>query len=76
MPGPGQYDQHSSIGKGPAVSIRGRVNQELRSDIPGPGSYDANQNLVKERILSAQMGKYRRDFLTPPNEEMNKPGPG
>ena len=63
MPGPGQYDQHSNIGKGRAVQISGKTVYEKASEVPGPGSYNASSEVVKDRVKSAKLGTKKRDFL-------------
>ena len=56
--------------------IRGKPSPERKSDIPGPGSYDAREEIVKDRIPTAKIGKNKRDFLSTSNEDLSKPGPG
>lgn len=56
--------------------IRGKPSPERIKDIPGPGTYDAKEEMIKERIPAAKIGKNKRDFLSMSNEDLTKPGPG
>jgi hypothetical protein len=76
LPGPGQYDQPSTIGRGPAVSIRGRLDVEPKSNSIGPGAYEADVNAIKDRVKSAQFSKNKRELLSPSSDELRKPAPG
>ena len=41
-PGPGAYEQNSSIGKdGPLFSMKGKTKTDIKRDVPGPGAYEA-----------------------------------
>ena len=50
MPGPGNYEQHSSIGKGSGFKMRGKPKEERDKGIPGPGEYDAKYDVMKDRV--------------------------
>ena len=77
MPGPGNYDQPSHIGKGPAPSMRGRPDPQRDDNLPGPGHYDANVEAVKDKSQNSfRIGTHKRDFLSMSSQDLSKPGPG
>ncbi|CDW79521.1 UNKNOWN [Stylonychia lemnae] len=76
LPGPGNYDQHSGLGKGQAATIRGKPADQKDNGQPGPGHYDASADVVRDNARSYRMPKTKRDFLDVSDEQMQLPGPG
>jgi hypothetical protein len=59
-PGPGAYDKPTSIGKDtPSISMRGRIEVALISDVPGPGSYMPEN--VKSKVIVPKIVSPRKD---------------
>ena len=77
-PGPGAYDQHSMIGReSPMISIKGKQEINIRSNIPGPGSYNANPENVRKKVISYKLGTSGRDFEKVSSSIQDfTPGPG
>ncbi len=43
IPGPGSHEVASTIGHGPAATIKGRYAERTQADQPGPGAYDFHE---------------------------------
>ena len=53
MPGPGIYDQHSSMGKNVAYTMGTKAKEIQDTKFPGPGSYDPKDYLTKDQTSQA-----------------------
>lgn len=48
LPGPGIYEQHSTIGKTTSFTIAGKARESVDNKLPGPGQYDPSHYLTKD----------------------------
>ena len=60
LPGPGNYDQESGIGKGPKYTMGKKSPERNDSYSPGPGSYDAQDTVLRAKSPSYAMSKTNR----------------
>eukprot|EP00435_Cladocopium_sp_Y103_P061300 s825_g23.t1 len=76
-PGPGAYEQRSSLGKSKMFTARGRaLNSSARSrSQPGPGAYDPKVNAVLMGIPRCGFGTATRQDITG-GSSLFGPGPG
>ena len=57
MPGPGNYSETITFGKGGiSSSIRGKRNDAKNLDMPGPGTYEQSRNAIKEKVFAYKIG--------------------
>lgn len=57
LPGPGNYEDGKTFGKGGvSASIRGKRSDMKSLDVPGPGSYEFSRNAIKEKVFTYKIG--------------------
>ena len=75
MPGPGAYDQNTTIGRNsPMISMKSRVSQVIKNDGPGPGEYDPLKSLsaLRDKSKGARISRLSKSTVT----LLQLPGPG
>jgi hypothetical protein len=60
LPGPGIYEQKSTIGQGPRFTIKEKRNDKDGNDNPGPGNYEANTDVIKDKVISHKISSSQR----------------
>lgn len=74
MPGPGNYNQGSTLANSKGFTMGARKDQKY-SDVPGPGSYNAKDDLTKYGAQSQRMtSTKRKTFMEDAPNDL--PGPG
>jgi len=77
MPGPGNYGDGNSFGKGAmSFSMKGKMKEQTRLNSPGPGAYDFFDKQTRSNKEKAfKFGSSQRENIVS-RSYMEQPGPG
>lgn len=77
LPGPGNYTHQKEFGHdAKSFSMRGRPQDKVGNEVPGPGNYEGNLEVVKDKVISYNMGSGQNRSMLVSKEASNLPGPG
>lgn len=77
-PGPGAYEQRSTVGQGPMCTAGGRhATSYMRArSLPGPGSYNPSMHYAYPTLPRCGFGTSTRDDIAGRARNLVQPGPG
>merc|ERR1712139_401640 len=77
-PGPGAYEQRSTVGQGQMVTAQGRhATSYMRArSLPGPGAYNPSMHYAYPTLPRCGFGTSTRDDIAARSRNMVNPGPG
>jgi len=77
-PGPGAYEQRSTIGQGPMKTAGGRhATSYMRArSLPGPGAYNPSMHYAYPTLPRCGFGTSTRDDIAAKSRNLVNPGPG
>merc|ERR1712232_1509117 len=77
-PGPGAYEQRSTVGQGPMCTAGGRhpTSYMRARSLPGPGSYNPSMHYAYPTLPRCGFGTSTRDDIAGRARNLVMPGPG